>query len=353
MPWFKDRFIMLSLVSTVLNDHEGTASFFKQMAAQNRTPDEIVIVDGGSNDGTWELLVNESRRTGPGRLVVLQERGCNVARGRNIAIASASHDIIVSTDIGCDLDPEWLQELVSPFYSDPAIEIVVGSWGVKESELVGPWAKTEYALKGAFLQTSSTPQTQATSRSIAYRRKLWQRLGGYPEDLTLAADDTTFDLLIKSDGARAASAPRIRCYWHRHKKLGSFLKEQYRYFYGNGEANISGRHFVLVGGRLSVEILGLLAGVPALAFSASRGWGIAAVSASVLSIALRFRRWIPATRRLSAMAVDHSLERIILFETLCRVYGLHGWLRGWVRGFKFCRNCRMRLAQARDGKPVE
>jgi glycosyltransferase involved in cell wall biosynthesis len=344
---------MFSLVSTVLNDREGTASFFKQMAAQKRTPDETVIVDGGSSDGTWELLMDESRRTEPGRLVVLQERGCNVARGRNIAIVRASHDIIVSTDIGCDWDPEWLQELVSPLYSDPAIEIVVGSWGVKESELAGPWAKTEYALKGGLLQTSSTPQTQATSRSIAYRRNLWRRLGGYPDDLTLAADDTTFDLLVKSEGAPAAAAPRIRCYWHRHQRLGSFLKEQYRYFYGNGEANISGRHFILVGGRLSVEILGLLAGIPALAFTVTRWWGIAAISVSLLSMALRFRRWIPAARRLSAMAVDHPLGRIVLFETLCRVHGLRGWLRGWVRGFKYCRDCRMRLARAGGGQSVK
>jgi len=260
---------------------------------------------------------------------------------------------LASTDIGCDWDPEWLEELVKPFRSDPAIEVVVGSWGVKEEDLVGPWAKTEYALKSGALQTSSTPQTQATSRSIAYRRDLWERLGGYPEDLTLAADDTTFDMLTKCDGAPAASAPRIRCYWHRHESLKAFLKEQYRYFYGNGEANITGRHFVLVGARLGLEMIGLLAGLLLLAIAATRWLGLAAVAASLFSIGLRFRRWIPAARRLSSMGVDHPLARVALFETLCRFHGLRGWLKGWLRGNKACRDIRRRLAKAHHGRSAK
>jgi len=341
---------MISLVSTVLNDREGTALFFKQMAAQTRLPDEIVIVDGGSKDGTWELLLEEAHQTRPWRLVASQERGCNVARGRNIAIAKAAYEIIASTDIGCEWDKEWLEELVEPLCVDPAIEIVVGSWGVKEAELSGPWAKTEYALKSHALQTSSTPQTQATSRSIAYRRNLWDQLGGYPEDLTLSADDTVFDMFIKGAGAYAAAAPAIRCYWHRHESLRAFLKEQYRYFYGNGEANITGRHFVLVGARLGLEIAGLLVGIPLLAINSTRWWGIAALSVSLLSISLRFRRWIPAARRLSAMAVDYPLARVALFETLARIHSLRGWFYGWLHGAKCCRDCRARLAKPHDGK---
>ena len=253
---------MISLVSTVLNDRKGTAAFFQQMADQTRLPDEIIIVDGGSRDGTWELLLEESQRARPWHLIVTQDRGCNVARGRNIAVTQASHEIIASTDIGCEWDREWLEELVAPLCSDPAVEIVKGSWGVKEEELTGPWAKTEYALKTDSLRSSATPQTGANSRSVAYRRKLWKRIGGYPEDLTLAADDTTFNLLVDDDGAPAAAAPAIRCYWHRHESLKAFLKEQYRYFYGAGEANILGNYFVLVGFRLSMEVMGLLVGLP-------------------------------------------------------------------------------------------
>ena len=82
----------------------------------------------------------------------------------------------------------------------------------------------------------------------------------------------------------------------------------------------------------------------------TRWWGFAAVSLSLLSIGLRFRRWIPAARRLSAMAVDQPLGRVALFDTLCRVHALRGWFRGWMRGFKFCRDCRARLAQAQRDK---
>jgi glycosyltransferase involved in cell wall biosynthesis len=337
---------MITLVTTVLNDREGTESFFEQMAVQTQTPDEIVIVDGGSKDGTWELLLDESEQDRPWHLIALQDHGCNVARGRNIAIAKATHDIIASTDVGCAWDAEWLEELVGPLVSDLRVEVVMGSWGVKQNDLKGPWAKTEFALKGDLLQTSATPKTYASSRSIAYRKQLWEKLGGYPEDLTLAGDDYVFDMLIEANGSYAASAPAIRCYWHRHETLKGFLKEQYRYFVGNGEAGITGHYFLFVGARLGGEVLGLAAGTSLLLTRSRRPIGMILLVMSLISIGLRFRRWIPAAKRLAAMGVEFPLWRVAIFETLCRVHSLRGYLTGWSRGAKDCRDCRKRLHDA-------
>jgi glycosyltransferase involved in cell wall biosynthesis len=346
MNSFKHSSQPVSLVSTVFNDREGLESFFLQMSAQTRHPSEIVIVDAGSKDGTWELLQAEMASERPWKLMVWQDMRCNVARGRNLAIERATHDLIASTDIGCDWDAPWLEELVSPLINNPKIEIVVGSWGVREKDLVGDWARVEFGLRWQWLQTSSLPQTQSTSRSIAYRKSLWKRLGGYPEDLSFSSDDTTFDMLIKADGACASSAPIIRCYWRRHDTLRGFLKEQYRYFLGNGEARITGRHFVLVGTRLTGEAVGFLAGVILMLTSNFRLAGAICAMLAFISVAFRFRRWIPASRRIGTMGVNYPLWRVALFETLCRVYGLRGYLRGWLRGSKSCRDCRRRLQTA-------
>src|SRR3972149_6700460 len=46
----------VSLVATVLNESSSIAALLDSILAQERLPDEVVIVDGGSRDGTLEAL---------------------------------------------------------------------------------------------------------------------------------------------------------------------------------------------------------------------------------------------------------------------------------------------------------
>ena len=46
----------VSLISTVKDAGEHVGEFLAAIAAQTRVPDEIVIVDGGSTDGTLDVL---------------------------------------------------------------------------------------------------------------------------------------------------------------------------------------------------------------------------------------------------------------------------------------------------------
>lgn len=332
----------ISLVTTVLNDRQGVLAFFSRMEQQTRRPDEIVVVDAQSTDGTWEVLREEAARTDqPWKLLAWQE-SCNVARGRNRAIAAASHEAIVSTDIGCDWEPEWLEELVAPLLAKHDVEVVIGSWAVPKDSVVTPWGKTEYAFRPSS-KLEAKPESQGTSRSIAYRKTAWKKLGGYPEDLTLAADDTCFDRLVKKHRLVSAAAPRIRCYWHRHSKLKGFLKEEWRYFYGDGEAGLHMKHFVLVGGRLAVEALGLIA-LPLCAFEAVRLPALVFVVAGAISCVTRIRRLGRAVALLRAEGVDRPWLRLIVFEYLTKCYGLAGYVRGYWRGLWHCQDIRRRLS---------
>ncbi len=332
---------MISLVSTVFNDCAGAELFFRRMAGQTRLPNEIVIVDSFSKDGTWDVLQVELARTDrPWRLVVWQER-CNVARGRNLAIARAAGPLIVSTDLGCDWDPEWLEELAAPLLARPEIGVVIGSWEIPEAWAETDWAKTEYAFLPSH-KLEAKPDSQGTSRSIAYRKSVWEQIGGYPEDLTLAADDTCFDALLKKYRIPSAGAPVVRCYWHRHDTLGAFLKEHYRYFWGDGEAAFRNQHFLLVGGRLVMEVLAVVAGVILLV----AGWRLAGVillAVALASAGLRVRRLGRAARALRAGNVNHPWLRLTAFEYLTKFYGLTGYARGYLHGRRHCQSVRQRV----------
>jgi glycosyltransferase involved in cell wall biosynthesis len=332
---------MISLVTTVLNDRQGCLAFFQQMEAQTLLPNEIVIVDGGSNDGTWELLQTYQTTKGY-TLKVIQDLGCNVARGRNIAIAESTYDLIVSTDVGCLWESQWLEELAQPLLDNPDLEAVMGSWQVRWQDLTSDWAKVEYAILGQ-PQMIATPQSHASSRAIAYRQSLWSKIGGYPEDLTLAGDDMVFALLLHQVTDKVACAPIPRCYWERPVTLKSFCKEARRNFFGGGEAGIWVKHGLLVGARLSLEALLLISGLLFLLLFKSIGIGVLLLGLFFASFSYRSLRLVPAIKYLPDFGYWERWRRIILFEYSTKFWGIIGYWKGFIAGAKHCTECRERL----------
>src|SRR3989304_290262 len=93
----------VSLISTVLNEARSLPTLLDSIAAQTRQPDEVVICDGGSTDGTLDLLRSEERFP----LRVIERPGANISQGRNAAIEAAAGEVIASVDAGGRLRPPW------------------------------------------------------------------------------------------------------------------------------------------------------------------------------------------------------------------------------------------------------
>ena len=112
----------LSLIFTVLNEADNIQELLNSIVAQTRQPDEVIACDGGSRDDTARILRAERRLN----LRVIEAPGANIARGRNIAIAAATHPLIACTDAGVRLHPRWLERLTAPFESPKPPQAVAG-----------------------------------------------------------------------------------------------------------------------------------------------------------------------------------------------------------------------------------
>jgi len=185
----------VSIVATVLNEAQDIGRLIPSLLKQIPPPAEIVIVDGGSTDGTWEWLV-EAAREAP-NLLPIRDETCNlkncpgpVSRGRNVAIAAASSQIIACADAGCTYAPDWLARITAPI-ADATAEYALGGACL---DLADPtlWDIASAPFFGVKL-TLSAPSKSCTARSMAFTRDLWQRIGGFPESVLLG-DDTFFDL---------------------------------------------------------------------------------------------------------------------------------------------------------------
>ena len=217
----------VSVILTVLNEGNNLRELLDALCAQSFPPDEIVIIDGGSRDGTIGIL--EDYATRDGRFRVFTERGVNIATGRNSAIRKAVHSIIAVTDGGCRPDVDWLRELVRPLLEDVTIGAVAGAYSLN------PRNRFEY-FSGLLCMPNDMDIEESRlfyGRSSAFRRSAWEEAGGYPEWL-YTAEDTLFALKVRQLGYRIAYAKLAVVNWRPRPSLWKMVKMFYLYGRGNG-----------------------------------------------------------------------------------------------------------------------
>jgi glycosyltransferase involved in cell wall biosynthesis len=229
----------VSVICTVLNEAGSIDQLLASLAAQTRPPDQIVIVDAGSSDGTWDKL--QSWRAGGLPLLPLPRIGANISRGRNEAIRAASGEIIAVTDAGVRLDPSWLAALLVPFERDDPPEVVSGFF------VADPRSVFELALGATTMpavEDVRPAEFLPSSRSVAFRRSAWQQVGGYPEWLDYC-EDLVFDLALKRAGCRFAWAPEAIARFRPRPSPGRFFQQYYRYARGDGKALLWARRHLI------------------------------------------------------------------------------------------------------------
>jgi glycosyltransferase involved in cell wall biosynthesis len=167
----------VSLITTVKDAADAIDAFLTSLAAQTRVPDEVVVVDGGSGDGTLARL-----RTAQG-ISLIEEPGANIARGRNLAIAAATHEVIAVTDGDCVLEPDWLERLLEQI--EAGADVAMGFYRpITDGFLPACMAAVNLPEAGEVDGATFMP----SSRSVAFRREAIEAAGGYPEWLDIGED---------------------------------------------------------------------------------------------------------------------------------------------------------------------
>lgn len=235
----------ISLITTVKNEENSIEAFLESILQQTRLPNEFIIVDGGSVDRTVEILkefVPLFKRKNIVYKIIVQ-KDANIAKGRNIAIRHSSGDVIACTDAGCILSKTWLEEITRPFELDPTVD-VVGGWyeplaTSKFEEIVAEitYPKLRKILRkpGNFLPSS---------RSVAFKKKCWEKVGGYPEWL-YTAEDTLYDILLKKTGCNFVFNPNAVVYWKVRENLHKLFNQYYNYAKGDGKAGLFFRQYFI------------------------------------------------------------------------------------------------------------
>jgi glycosyltransferase involved in cell wall biosynthesis len=230
-----------TLVSTTFNEIARIDNTIADIEGQTVLPARIIIVDAGSNDGTYEKLIAWKQTSKTSVEIILIPKS-KIAEARNHAIGLATTDIVASTDFGCRYHSEWLESIISPF-NDDTIEITGGSFTVREDDVKNLSQRADYVLQNGY-KTVIDGNFPASSRSIAYRKYVWEQIGGYQEWLTMAADDLIFWKQIRKRNFKVKLVDKPYVYWSRHKTFKAFGKEARRYGLGDGEGGVNKRTLI-------------------------------------------------------------------------------------------------------------
>jgi GT2 family glycosyltransferase len=198
------------------------------LEAQDLSPNryEVVVVDNGSADGTWDEL----RRLVGSTLLRMAVRRLDVnlgpGGGRNRAVALVRAPIVAMTDDDCLPTSGWLTGLVSAMSEE--IDVVEGRVVAdpEGKDTMGPWDHTLWV----------TPPTPFFATcNMAYRKEAFEAVGGFDETDTVTSrhggrhafgEDALLGWRVLARGGHAAVADeavvRHRCMPSTYRR---FLRE--------------------------------------------------------------------------------------------------------------------------------
>lgn len=231
----------ITFIATVLNEQNSIGDLLKSLNYQSTFPDEIIIVDGGSKDRTIAEIKNSAFAKASAdkqnsnrkiRFRLLIKKG-NRSVGRNEAIRQASGDIIVCSDAGNILDQNWVKNIVKPF-NDAAVDVVAGYYKGKPDDVFQK-CLVPYVL--VMEDRINSEDFLPATRSIAFRKRIWDKVGGFDEKYSNNEDY----IFAKKLGAKKANIKFTKdaiVYWKPRKNLKESFIMFYRFALGDGESGI-------------------------------------------------------------------------------------------------------------------
>jgi glycosyltransferase involved in cell wall biosynthesis len=200
--------VKISVIIPVRNEEQSIAQLLNSLTAQTIKPAEIVITDGGSTDGTAAIIETYTPNAVPIHLI--RAGAALPGRGRNLAAAKAVNEWLAFIDAGVQPEANWLERLAAPVQESDDVDVVYGAY----EPVVDTLFKRCVAIA-----TVTPPQEFAgqmmRGRSIVsslMKRTVWEKVGGFPEDLR-SAEDLLFMKKIEQGHFHIANAPSALVRW--------------------------------------------------------------------------------------------------------------------------------------------
>jgi len=157
--------VTITAIIPVHNGERFLAEAIGSVLAQTLPPDEIIVVDDGSTDGSATVAGRFER------VLVVRQPHCGIGAALNLAINHANGDFLAFLDADDRWLPDKLANQVNVLTADPTVDMVFGH--VRQFREVDG---------GGEIELSSESQPGLSRYALLVRRSAFDRVGIFSDD---------------------------------------------------------------------------------------------------------------------------------------------------------------------------
>ena len=220
---------MITVLCPTYNEAEYIEKVLKFFINAKPPDKELLIIDGGSNDGTKEIVNDWTNKYSNIRL--LENENKYVPFALNIGIKNSNGDPIIRLDAHTEYAEEYFEQIIKTF-EETGADIVGGPMNAVGNTnfqiAVAHVTNTVFGVGDSKIHKGKYEGESDHVYLGAWRRKLFNEIGYFDERLKRNQDDE-FHYRARSLGKRIHLNPKIKSYYYPRSSLSKLIRQYFQY----------------------------------------------------------------------------------------------------------------------------